>query len=49
MLVEPGYRQLVLYYSGGGGGNKHWSQRMEDGKVIHAVSAVNTVSTLSVA
>ena len=20
-----------------GGGNKHWSQRMEDGKVIHVV------------
>ena len=37
MLVELGYRQLVLCYPGGGGGNKHWYQRMEDGKVIHAV------------
>ena len=29
--------QLVLHYSGGGSGSKHWSHRMEEGNVIHAV------------
>lgn len=49
MLVELGYRQLVLCYPGSGGGsNKHWYQ-MEDGKMIHAVQCSEYCSTLSVA